>query len=261
MDMGDLLPTYQPSYWLGLVSSAAAWPAFDWLDDSPAPVASAYQHWGLEMPSESLEPNSNASCAVGNYSQSADSPPAFGWSDADCALRLPFMCRKLPRGAFVYISESSNVSTANGAGSFEVATPGGLLGVGSVKAGSAVITPGGTTAAPAKRPPPSKAAVTARASLVGDEEGSGLVTTYTSGSGRTYVLNTTAATFMAAEAACNNQGGHLVSYESLAEQVRCVQDLALVSPQCRVVGTVQACLRPSELGAHCTVECRSESIG
>jgi hypothetical protein len=220
MDMGDLLPTFAPSYWLGLVSSPAAWPVFRWLDGSPTPTDNTYQHWGLELPSEVFEPNANASCAVGNYSQSADSPSAFGWSDAACGLRLPFMCRKQPRGAYVYISQGTNASVSNGTGSFEVATPGGLVTVGPGKAGAVAITPGGTTAATAKRPPPAKAVVTAGTSLYGAEEGSGLVTTYTSDSGATYVLNTTLATFMGAEASCNDQGGHLVYYDSLQEQVR-----------------------------------------
>jgi hypothetical protein len=37
-------------------------------------------------------------------------------------------------------------------------------------------------------------------------------------SAHTYILNTTAATFNAAEAACVRQGGHLVSYQSEFEQ-------------------------------------------
>jgi hypothetical protein len=35
----------------------------------------------------------------------------------------------------------------------------------------------------------------------------------------TYILNTTKTDFKAAQRACNNQGGHLVSYSSAAEQV------------------------------------------
>lgn len=34
----------------------------------------------------------------------------------------------------------------------------------------------------------------------------------------TYILNTTSAGFVAAEFACNDQGGHLVTYASFAEQ-------------------------------------------
>jgi hypothetical protein len=34
----------------------------------------------------------------------------------------------------------------------------------------------------------------------------------------TYILNTTASSFVAAEFACNDQGGHLVTYATFAEQ-------------------------------------------
>lgn len=35
---GYLLPTFHTSYWLGLTSSATAWPAFTWLDPYMAPL-------------------------------------------------------------------------------------------------------------------------------------------------------------------------------------------------------------------------------
>ena len=113
------------------------------MDDAPGPTSATYQHWGLPADGM-LEPNSRHICGVATYSQSADSPTAFGWSDADCAMRLPFMCKRMPRGAYVYISPDADALSASG-GSFEVAKPGGL--VSSLAGGGA-----GT----GRRPPPAK---------------------------------------------------------------------------------------------------------
>jgi hypothetical protein len=230
MDNGDLLPTFTPSYWIGLSSTNGTWPSFRWLDDAPPPTGSAYQHWGVDLYDGSSEPNSQGNCVVANYSQSADSPATFGWSDTRCNQKLPFMCRRMPPGAYVYII-SANSSDATGA-AFEVAQPGGVITVGTNSAGKVSISAAstsktgssGNTATPAatastsKRPPPPAKAAAAIKAGAADDGGNDLVATYVSDGGATFILNTTASTFMVGEQVCNDQGGHLVWFNNLAEQ-------------------------------------------
>ncbi len=93
---------------------ATRWPAFTWLDLSPAPPlnttrgagtaddwggsSGAYAHWGYYMPQNVLEPNNLTAlenCAVANASQAYGG--AWGWADTRCGASLPYMCR-LTRG-------------------------------------------------------------------------------------------------------------------------------------------------------------------
>jgi hypothetical protein len=80
-------------------------------------------------------------CAAANASQTYSM--AWGWADQNCGVKMPFMCKKLQPGAYVY---TSNVTAT------------------------------------------------------------------------TYILNTSYAGFMDAEAACNSNGGHLAYFETADEQ-------------------------------------------
>jgi hypothetical protein len=90
---GYLLPSFTPSYWIGLNATANTWPNFRWLSYSiPAPAFSSYEHWGRTQ--ENSEPNN----AAGNeYCGAASSALAYqsawGWSDNVCTTHMPFICR------------------------------------------------------------------------------------------------------------------------------------------------------------------------
>jgi hypothetical protein len=94
-NQGLLLPTFHTAYWLGLQSDV--WPKFYWVDNvTPNPEGTAYKHWGAYVVSgrNLSEPNNLAgteTCGAGNLTQSYGQ--ASGWADADCNLKLPFMCR------------------------------------------------------------------------------------------------------------------------------------------------------------------------
>jgi hypothetical protein len=99
---GFLLPEYHRFYWLGLNSSQgpASWPNFTWIDSSPGPINSSYEHWGRYLPQQEPEPNFNYNrppelCAGANASQAYYNPLAWGWADESCLERHPFMCRML----------------------------------------------------------------------------------------------------------------------------------------------------------------------
>ncbi len=92
---GLLLPTFHKAYWIGLQSDV--WPRFYWLDNiTPNPdISGAYKHWGAFVSGgrNISEPNNIAgseTCGAGNMTQSY--AQAAGWADADCNLKLPFMC-------------------------------------------------------------------------------------------------------------------------------------------------------------------------
>lgn len=100
MNRGYLLPGFHKSYWMGLNSSDAAWPTFNWLDRTlPNPSEDNYLHWGdlrTATGARLPEPNNqdvNEFCAVANYSEAFSSPPAWGWADASCSMRFIFMCK------------------------------------------------------------------------------------------------------------------------------------------------------------------------
>lgn len=86
---------------------------FRWLDGLPSPSSSNYVHWGTNMPDGVKEPNNasprrNEFCAAANYSQSFDSPFAWGWADNPCTAQLPFVCKAQPPGsAFGFVSPTS----------------------------------------------------------------------------------------------------------------------------------------------------------
>jgi hypothetical protein len=107
-----LLPDYHKAYWLGLRAQQPLGP-FAWADFSPGPGGGSYSHWGFSLPDYKPEPD-NASgqelCAAANASQRYDQPEAWGWSDARCSRALPFMCRAMPPGAYVYVSNATNAT-------------------------------------------------------------------------------------------------------------------------------------------------------
>jgi hypothetical protein len=141
-----LLPAWHKAYWIGLsTESTRSWPRFQWLDGTPGPDNMTYLHWGTMSPQGLQEPNNFERkpelCAAANASQTYSM--AWGWADQNCGVKMPFMCKKLQPGAYVY---TSNVTAT------------------------------------------------------------------------TYILNTSYAGFMDAEAACNSNGGHLAYFETADEQ-------------------------------------------
>jgi hypothetical protein len=77
-------------YWLGL-RVIAQWPRFSPVPGSPA---SSYSHWGIALPSGRAEPNNlrgQELCAGANRSEAYGG--AWGWSDEQCGLRAPSVCR------------------------------------------------------------------------------------------------------------------------------------------------------------------------
>lgn len=93
-----MLPTFHQSYWLGL--NASKWPEFVWMD--PVAAGSNYTRWGTAQDGEQ-EPNNRRGraggpqelCAAANATLSGGQPLPMVWSDAECGLRLPFMCRQI----------------------------------------------------------------------------------------------------------------------------------------------------------------------
>jgi hypothetical protein len=51
---GFLIPAFHGSYWLGLMSSVDAWPAFNWTDPFMLPLddPAGYAHWDQAQPDE-----------------------------------------------------------------------------------------------------------------------------------------------------------------------------------------------------------------
>ncbi len=106
-DQGYLLPAYHKSYWLGLVADPPAnqrqgpFSSWRWLDYLPPPSKATYQHWGTLMMGNGRsrpEPNNLVApelCAAANASQAYDEPSTWGWADANCTIRMPFMCKTL----------------------------------------------------------------------------------------------------------------------------------------------------------------------
>ena len=105
ISQGLLLPGDTPSYWIGLVSDQASWPAFSWRSRLvPSPGPTTYSHW----PPTVREPNNAAGdefCAVANTTLYHSG--AWGWSDASCSLALPFICRQDVPGIYNYTSPRS----------------------------------------------------------------------------------------------------------------------------------------------------------
>jgi hypothetical protein len=98
MSQGIMFPTYIKRYWIGLTANSTRTGSysFGWTDPSiPAPSTANYIHWGRVLPSNiALEPDNHftmENCGVANYTERFGG--AFGWSDTQCNITAPFMCR------------------------------------------------------------------------------------------------------------------------------------------------------------------------
>jgi hypothetical protein len=91
---GLFYPTFMPAYWIGLKSSAASWPRFQWASSSiAAPGPMSYDHWGLGDSWQ--EPDNRGGgeyCGAANYTQAYSN--AWGWADENCSVALPYICRQ-----------------------------------------------------------------------------------------------------------------------------------------------------------------------
>ena len=110
IEQGNLLPSFHKAYWLGLAAASQQTPkpaagtpygGWRWLDFLPPPSKSTYTHWGtltLSTGRGRPEPNNLVPpevCAAANASQAFDEPSAWGWADAPCGIRLPYICKTL----------------------------------------------------------------------------------------------------------------------------------------------------------------------
>ena len=108
-----LIPTVHVSYWLGLSSNETSYPTFSWTDFTSGPTLDTYLHWGSTVPEYTPQPDNARGleyCAVANYTQRFDLPPAWGWADTRCDDVLTFMCKKMDADAYVYVSPVSNAT-------------------------------------------------------------------------------------------------------------------------------------------------------
>ena len=110
---GNLLPGFHKFYWMGLDSNKKDWPTFRWLDRAiPGPVEGTYQHWGKLLPDGVPEPNSQAYCAVANFTTAYGG--AAGWCDADCTkTKAIFMCKKQGNAGYYYKASNGNAYIFN----------------------------------------------------------------------------------------------------------------------------------------------------
>jgi hypothetical protein len=151
-----------------------------------------------------------------NFSQAYSG--TWGWSDAGCGTLAPALCKLPPPGNFTY-----DAAAADGGGlaarhcKWARQAPHGAALLNLPAASSSCVGPDltGTGGMWATRgsgvvslasPRPAVAAI-ANAHAGGDP-----------GSGITYTLSTTAASFAEAQVACNNQGAHLAAFDTLAAQ-------------------------------------------
>lgn len=89
VEMGYLFPSYHKFYWIGF--RADTWDNFRFIDRLENP---GYTHWGKVNPNIADEPNNlygQENCAIANSSQSYSG--AWGWSDEQCTMRAPFICK------------------------------------------------------------------------------------------------------------------------------------------------------------------------
>jgi hypothetical protein len=142
-------------------------------------ISSTYRRWATGFPSEAV-PNGN--CAGANATMIGMSPPVWGWGNSNCMEAQAFMCRITSERRLEEQARSVLIVVH---ALVEARADAGRLSL---------------TSRP--RPPaaPGTASFTAPSS------------------GATYVVNTKPATFDAAEAFCNRNGGHLASFKSLEEQ-------------------------------------------
>jgi hypothetical protein len=185
---GYLISLYHGSYWMGLSASGSWAPdGFGWADHSPGPGAGTYTHWGTDPDDGSNEPNNLSPpelCGAANASQVYDNPEAWGWSDVHCGRKLPFICKAIrERRASACL------------GPLQMLLQVGIdAGQRSCCCTELTITRSTSDAAPSTY---------------------AYVSTATN---NTYLLNTTSVGFVQAELSCNDQGGHLVTYGSFADQ-------------------------------------------
>ncbi len=98
-------PVHYPRYWIGLNSSAAAWPKFRWIDGwspGPADYDPAHTNWGTDSAGRAEPNNATAGfCAVADYLEAKNVTSnvtfGWGWNDQDCSLQRPSLCWQPPR--------------------------------------------------------------------------------------------------------------------------------------------------------------------
>jgi hypothetical protein len=110
---GFLLPDFHKVYWMGLDSSKRDWPRFRWMDRAiPGPSEGNYQHWGKLLPDGVPEPNSQAYCAVANFTTAYGG--CAGWCDTDCTrTKAVFMCKKQGSAGYHYNASNGNTYIFN----------------------------------------------------------------------------------------------------------------------------------------------------
>jgi hypothetical protein len=120
-------------YWIGArVAFLDVWPTFTWLTGRPV-NGSSYVHWGyLYRPGSHPEPNNvfpPEDCAGANASVAWGG--AWGWADARCTLRAPFICELPPPGppppspappADVYVYSNETLGSATGGSTYLYST-------------------------------------------------------------------------------------------------------------------------------------------
>ncbi len=105
-----MVPRSQAFYWLGLNTTASAWPAFAWLQrylgwnpnafGSNSGAGGEYQHWGVVSSGEEdsavqvvLPDNAKGSEWCGGAAVAHAFDGAWGWDDRGCGVKQSFMCR------------------------------------------------------------------------------------------------------------------------------------------------------------------------
>jgi hypothetical protein len=90
ISLGVFIPAYHKFYWMGL--RTYGWPEFRWLDNSA--LQGGYSNWGMYYPDYVPEPNNMRGyeyCAGANATTMSNG--AFGWSDEQCTVQAPSMCK------------------------------------------------------------------------------------------------------------------------------------------------------------------------
>lgn len=100
INSGYLLPSFHKTYWMGLVTTQEAWPAFTWLDRNVPAPDQGYSHWGMyEFEGfSSPEPNNGEMgefCTMANHTERFGGPLGWGWSDVRCTRTAVLVCRRL----------------------------------------------------------------------------------------------------------------------------------------------------------------------
>jgi hypothetical protein len=93
---GYLIPANHTAYWMGLV--AATRTQWRWLEPAVPSLSGpgkVYTNWGMS-PDGRPEPNNRQppeDCGAANMTQLANG--AGGWADANCQVKLPFICKMI----------------------------------------------------------------------------------------------------------------------------------------------------------------------